>query len=127
MSILSLMCYQCGTEYDYLGTAPHPGRCPECGSPCVEPAGELTIRASSCWQSAIGLSKISVRAVDVQDRPFVCTVAAHKCRGKMVSFTIDEVSVIPYVNDVRDHIPSKITDEIADYGITELEAPFTMS
>jgi hypothetical protein len=127
MSVLSLRCYRCGTEYGYIGTTPHPGRCPACESPCVPPAGELTVVDSSCWQSANGLSKVRVRAVDHQDRPFDFEVAGHDSRGRLVALTVDEVSVVPRFDDARSHLPSVITDEIADFGITELEAPFPQS
>ncbi len=127
MSILALRCYRCGTEYGYIGATPHPGRCPACESPCVPPAGELTVVDRWCWQSANGLSKIRVRAVDEQDRQFEFEIAAHDCQGKLMALTVDGVSVIPRFNDTRSHLPSEITDEIADFGITELEASFTLS
>lgn len=127
MSTLGLRCYRCGTEYDYIGTAPHPGRCPGCGSPCVPPAGDLTIRASSCWQSANGLSKISVRAVDEQGRPFVCEVAAQKCRGKVVTFSVEGMSAIPHIDNALSHLPSEIREEITAFGVTHLKTSSRLS
>ncbi len=127
MSTLGLRCYRCGTKYDYIGTAPHPGRCPACESPCVPPAGDLTIRTSSCWQGANGLSKISVRAVDEQDRAFVCEVAAEKCRGKVVTFNVDGVPVMPHIGNALSHLPSEIRDEITAFGITDLKTSSRLS
>ncbi len=38
-----LHCYDCGRDYDHLGTSHHHGRCPACGSPGVPPAGDLRV------------------------------------------------------------------------------------
>lgn len=121
MSTQRLRCYQCETEYGYIGTTPHPGRCPACDSSCVPPAGELAVRDSICWRSANGLAKIRVQAVDEQDRAFIFEVAAHGYRGKLVTLTVDGVSAAPRFEDALSQLPSKVADEIADFGITDLE------
>lgn len=38
----TITCYDCTSEYHYLGTGAHEGVCPDCGSVAVDPAGELS-------------------------------------------------------------------------------------
>jgi len=43
-------CFACDTEYGYLGTTPHGGSCPACGSSIVTPAGELGVVDTTTWE-----------------------------------------------------------------------------
>lgn len=38
----TITCYDCTSDYHYLGTGLHEGVCPDCGSTAVDPAGELS-------------------------------------------------------------------------------------
>ncbi len=118
--ILTLQCYRCGTEYEYVGTSPHPGQCQACGSSCVPPAGSVTVKNSVHWESANGLSKIWVQAVDDRDRPFEFEVAAHGSRGKLSALKIDGVSVDPQIDETLETLPPAVIAELADIGITEV-------
>jgi hypothetical protein len=90
--ILTLQCYRCGADYEYVGTSPHPGKCQACGSPCVPPAGSLSILNNAHWESANGLSKVWVYALDEQGRPFEFEVAAQGNRGKLVALRVEALS-----------------------------------
>lgn len=61
-----LHCYDCGTDYDHLGTGHHHGRCPACGSPGVSPAGELHV-ASDPEPVGPGASDSAYRVDAVDD------------------------------------------------------------
>jgi hypothetical protein len=123
MSTVALQCYQCDAEYDYVGTAPHPARCPVCGSSCVPPAGSLSVVDSVHWESANGLAKVWVKAVDDRDRPVEFEVAAHRSRGKLVALKIDGVAINPQRVDTIETLPPAITAEIAELGVSEIETP----
>lgn len=118
--ILTLQCYQCGTEYEYLGTSPHPGQCAACGSSCVPPAGSLSIVNKLYWESANGLSKVWVHAMDEHDRPFEFEVAADGTRGKLVTIKVDGVSIDPQIDETLETLPPSVTTEIAELGVKEI-------
>jgi len=120
MRILTLQCYRCGAGYEYVGTSPHPAQCPECGSSCVPPAGSVTAVNSVHWESANGLSKVWVQAVDSCDRPFEFEIAAHGSRGKLSALKIDGVSVDPQIDETFETLPPAVTAELTDIGITEV-------
>jgi ribosomal protein S27E len=121
MSILSLTCHRCGAEYGYIGEGPHPARCPACGSPCVAPAGGLDVQDRSTWESANGLSKVWIRAVDERERPFEFEFAAHRSRGKLVELKADGISIDPASDETLEEIPSVVRSELVDLGVTELD------
>jgi hypothetical protein len=73
---LALQCYWCGADHEYVGTSLHPGQCQSRGSPYVPPVGSLSVLNSAHWESANGLSKVRVYALDKQDRPFESEVVA---------------------------------------------------
>ncbi|RXK46147.1 hypothetical protein [Halorientalis pallida] len=122
MTTLTLQCYRCGTEYDYVGVSPHPARCAACESSCVPPAGPLTVTNSVRWESANGLSKVWVHATDERDRPFEFEVAAHGDRGKLVAVKIDGVSIDPQARERLETVPREVATEIADLGVEDVEA-----
>ena len=121
MTILTLQCYRCGTEYDYVGASLHPARCAACKSSCVPPAGSLTVANSVHWESANGLSKVWVHATDERDRPFEFEVAAHGDRGKLVAVKIDGVSIDPQTRQHLETLPQEVAAEIADLGVQDIE------
>jgi len=119
--ILTLQCYRCGADYEYVGTSPHPGQCQACGSPCVPPAGSLSILNSAYWESANGLSKVWVYALDERDRPFEFEVAGQGNRGKLVALRVDGVSVDPQIDETLETLPRAVRTELADAGIERLD------
>jgi hypothetical protein len=119
--ILTLQCYRCGADYEYVGTSPHPGQCQACGSPCVPPAGSLSVLNSAHWESANGLSKVWVYALDERDRPFEFEVAAQGNRGKLVALRVDSMSVYPQVDDTLETLPPAVKTELADAGIERVD------
>jgi len=118
--ILTLQCYRCGTAYDYIGDSPHPAQCQACGSSCVPPAGSVTVVDRVRWESANGLSKVWVKAVDDRDRPFEFEVVAHGRRGKLSALKVDGVSVDPQIDETLEALPPAVTVELADIGVTEI-------
>jgi len=119
--ILTLQCYRCGADYEYVGTSPHPGQCQACGSRCVPPAGSLSVLNSSYWESANGLSKVWVYALDERDRPFEFEVAAQGNRGKFVALRVDGMSVAPQVDETLETLPPAVKTELADAGIERVD------
>jgi len=122
MMILELQCYRCGTDYEYVGTSPHPGQCQACGSPCVPPAGSLNVLKSSYWESANGLSKVWVYALDERDRPFEFEIAAQGNRGKLVALKVDGITVNPQIDETLEMLPPAVRTELADAGIERVDA-----
>lgn len=122
MMILSLQCYRCGTDYEYVGNSPHPATCQACGSTCVPPAGSLHVVNSAHWKSANGLSKVWVYALDERNRPFEFEVAAHRNRGKLVALRVDGSAVDPQVDEALETLPSAVTDELVEAGIERVDA-----
>jgi hypothetical protein len=122
MSILTQRCCACGEEYGYIGESIPPGECPACGSPCVPPAGQLSIEDSRHWQSANGLSKLWVRADDARERPFEFEIAADETRGKLVGLKIDGIEVDPHPDDGLDQLPPEIRAEVEEIGVESVEA-----
>jgi len=120
--ILELQCYRCGTDYEYVGTSPHPGQCQACGSPCVPPAGSLNVLKSSYWESANGLSKVWVYALDERDRPFEFEIAAQGNRGKLVALKVDGITVNPQIDETLEMLPPAVRTELADAGIERVDA-----
>lgn len=41
---VDLHCYDCGHDYDHIGSGNHPGVCPACGSRAVSLSGDPTVR-----------------------------------------------------------------------------------
>lgn len=119
--ILTLQCYRCGADYEYVGTSPHPGQCQACGSPCVPPAGGLSVLNSAHWESANGLSKVWVYALDERDRPFEFEVAAQGNRGKLMALRVDGTSVAPQVDETLETLPPAVNTELAEAGIERVD------
>ena len=120
--ILTLQCYRCGADYEYVGTSPHPGQCQACGSPCVPPAGSLNVLNSSYWESANGLSKVWVYALDERDRPFEFEVAAQGNRGKLVALRVAGIAVDPQIDEALETLPPAVKTELVDAGIERVDA-----
>ena len=119
--ILTLQCYMCGTDYEYVGTSPHPGQCLACGSPCVPPAGGLNVLNSSYWESANGLSKVWVYALDERGRRFEFEVAAHGNRGKFVALRVEGIAVDPQLDETLETLPPAVRSELVDAGIERVD------
>ncbi|MFC6731709.1 MULTISPECIES: hypothetical protein [unclassified Haladaptatus] len=65
----ALTCYRCGHQYDYLGTTPHPGRCPACDSRAVTPAGNLVVVGTETDTDG-DPPVVRLQATDGSDRTF---------------------------------------------------------
>lgn len=107
-------CFECDTDYGYLGTTPHEGSCPVCGSSVVTPAGELSVVDTTAWESANSLSMIHVTAVDVRARRFEFVVAARRDRGKLVCLAIDGTEV---PTDTVWSVPAAVATTVTAHGI----------
>lgn len=66
-----MTCYACGHEYRYLGRGPPRGRCPDCSSHCVSPAGELTVVADVDVSSSENPPQVTILAIDERFRHFL--------------------------------------------------------
>ena len=107
-------CFACGTEYGYLGTTPHGGSCPACGSSIVTPAGELGVVDTTTWESGNSLSTVHVTAVDARSRRFEFVVAARRGQGELIRLAIDGMAV---PTDVVGSVPSAVATRVTEYGI----------
>ena len=107
-------CFACDNDYAYLGTIPHRGTCPACGSSVVTPAGDLSIVGMNMWESANGLSTIRVTTADRSARHFEFTIAARRGRGKLVCLVIDETEV-PV--DAVGSVPATVATAVTAHGI----------
>ena len=107
-------CFACDTDYGYLGTTPHEGTCPACGSPFVTPAGELNVVDTTAWESAAGLSTIHVTTVDDRSRRFEFVVAARRGRGELVCLAIDGTAV---PTETAWSVPSAVATRVTAHGI----------
>ncbi|MWV38516.1 hypothetical protein GRS80_01625 [Natrialba sp. INN-245] len=116
-----LRCYECGCQYGYLGSNPHPGRCPSCGSRCVSPAGELVVINVEKWQNATGLSKIWVETIDERDRQFRFEIVAAGSEGKVVTVTVGDAVLDPAMDPSLQRLPPVISELVAHIGISDLE------
>ncbi|RDZ51325.1 hypothetical protein C5C07_17165 [Haloferax sp. Atlit-4N] len=63
-----LSCYDCDHTYWFLGSGPHDGRCPRCGSQLVSPAGELRIVTSQPDECNVGSSDVTETGVQLVGR-----------------------------------------------------------
>jgi len=124
MNVLSLQCYECDTEYEYIGSSPHLGRCQACGSRCVPPAGDLTLDDWSHWESPNGLQKVWLQATDERTRSFEFEIVAHNTIGKITGLKIDGTRIVgPFEEgDSLFQIPVSITNAVAQLGISELDS-----
>jgi len=107
-------CFACETDYGYLGTAPHEGSCPACGSTAVTPAGELSVVDTTTWESANGLSTIRVTATDDRSRRFEFAIAARRGQGKLVCLVIDGATV---PTETVWSVPSAVATRVTAQGI----------
>lgn len=107
-------CFACDNDYGYLGTTPHRGACPACGSSVVTPAGDLSVVGTKTWESANGLSTIRVTTADRRARHFEFTIAARRGRGKLVCLVIDGTEV-PI--DTVWSVPATVATAVTAHGI----------
>jgi len=107
-------CFACDNDYGYLGTTPHRGTCPACGSSVVTPAGDLSIVRMNTWESANGLSTIRVTTADKSARHFVFTIAARRGRGKLVCLVIDGTEVPIGAVEL---VPAAVATAVTAHGI----------
>ncbi len=124
-----LHCYACGHDYDYLGSDPHPGRCPSCGSPCVPPAGHL--RAASGPEPVdSNAATHRIDAVDETGRRFCYWLSAlPNDRAQLVAVDAAGTPVGPAGDRWPEHLPQLVPDWLGTaldaVGLT-LVAPATV-
>ncbi|WP_138005358.1 hypothetical protein [Halalkalirubrum salinum] len=117
MTRTNLVCLSCMTTYGYIGDGPHPGSCPECGSRCVPPAGELIIRGNTTWRAPNGLATARVYAYDECGRPFEFELSAHNDRGTLTGVKIDGIEVPPALFQRYLRVPDSVHRTCASLGI----------
>jgi hypothetical protein len=122
MGLAALHCYQCETGYGYIGREVHPAMCPACGSPCVAPAGRLTVRDRTVWRTTSGVPRVWIAAVDERDRPFEFEVEVHGERGRVVALKIDGIRVDPGADESLGELPPAVREEFAERGVTQFNA-----
>jgi len=118
VSVRKLRCFECGHGYGYVGDDSHPARCPACHSSLVPPSGSLAVFDRSSWESANGLAKLRISAVDELGRLFEFGVAARGETGKLVELRIDDAPVDPRVIRTVVRIPPTVEAELAEAGLT---------
>ncbi|WP_254547056.1 hypothetical protein [Halomarina pelagica] len=87
-------CYRCGIEYAYVGSEAHPGRCPECGSRAVSPAGRVVLRRHDLEAARRAGGEAVVYASDASGRDYRYALSLLDATTAVVaSIRIEEESV----------------------------------
>jgi hypothetical protein len=113
-------CYDCGHDYDYLGSGPHPGCCEACGSDAVSLSGEVEVADVFTRDHAGGkLTSIDVVVLDETKRSI--TFSASSCDG----FVVAEIASIgsarikagtePWDSDI---VPEEVVEALEARGET---------
>lgn len=90
----SLHCYRCDHVYVHIGTEPHRGECPNCGSRAVPPAGEIEVQPivplSHSKRTTASIKEYPVRGSDSTDRNFEyhTTVESREADSAVVSLRV---------------------------------------
>lgn len=123
MTITPIDCLQCGAEYTYIGAGPHGAACPDCGSTCVSPVGELRITDNDYWSVANGTGELRIHTVDEHERSFEFRIGFQKNRGTLTTITIDGTSVLAKHCSAAWPIAELLNESLERYGITLLTNP----
>jgi hypothetical protein len=124
----SLRCFACGNDYDYLGSPPHPGRCPACGARDVPPAGALErVAGPAPIAAGPGESTHRVDAADDTDRTFTYWLTALEGgRVQLVRIGVEDALVGPthdaWPEGIRALVPAWLEASLAAADL-ELVAP----
>ena len=79
-------CYECGHEYAHLGTDVHPGRCPQCRSRAVSPAGRLEFTVTVDASSMAAQPRATAVGTDETYRTFLVELDGDERRDVAVDF-----------------------------------------
>lgn len=124
-----LHCYDCGHDYDHLGSGHHHGRCPACGSPGVPPTGELRVASDpepvGAWAGDGVVHRVD--AVDATGRRFGYWVSALSGdRAQLVWIDVEGVTIRPgddaWPGDLPRLVPDWLESVLDVSGLT-LVAP----
>lgn len=127
MTIAPLDCLQCGAEYAYIGVGPHNATCPDCGSRCVSPVGELRIADTDYWAVPNGTGELRVCAVDEHERSFEFRIGFQKTSGTLTAITIDGTTLLTKHCSAAWPIADFLSESLERHGIAELTNPMTAS
>lgn len=108
-------CFTCGHEYSYIGTDPHDGRCPRCGSQTVSPAGELTTCSSRIVLVGDRLH-IEVVATDATDRSFRYRFATNGGCATCVGAWIENIKLVESKKCPDELLTASIWRATREYG-----------
>ncbi len=113
-----LHCFACGHDYDHLGSDPHPGRCPACGSPGVPPAGHLRAASDPRPVESDGATH-RIDAVDATGRHFRYWLSA--LPGDRAQLVAVDAAGTP-IGPAGDRWPTDLPRLVPDWLDTALDA-----
>jgi hypothetical protein len=108
-----IQCYACGHEYRFLGRQPPHGRCPECRSHCVSPAGDLTVVADVDASASGHPPQVTVLAIDERFRHFVYHFAADRTDPSLRALQVDGHLVRPANKAWTVPVPDPVSAAVA--------------
>ncbi len=123
MTITPLDCLQCGAEYAYIGAGPHSGTCPDCGSTCVSPVGELRLTETDYWAVPNGTGELRIHTVDEHERAFEFRIGFQKDSGTLTTLTIDDTTILAKHCSAVWPVTELLSEPLERHGITELRNP----
>lgn len=121
MTASSLRCYACGHEYRYLGRTEHPGRCPECRSHCVSPAGEVTPLVEVNVAPVGDPPAVTVLAIDDRSRHFLYHFDSPDGSVELVALQVDGHIVRTENAGVVPLVPDAVLDRVARHTSASAE------
>lgn len=123
MTITPLDCLQCGTEYTYIGAGPHGAECPDCGSTCVSPVGELRLTETNYWAVPNGTGEVRIYAVDEHDRSFEFRIGFQKHSGTLTTIAVDGTAILAKHCSAVWPVAELLSESLERHAITELRNP----
>lgn len=105
--VLTLLCFRCAHEYAYVGSTPHPGACPACGSRQVPLSGELVFRdIEVVGQVGSETAAIMVTANDATSRAFefYLLTGDGDRQASLVRLNIAD-EIVPLTEEVQRYLP----------------------
>ena len=93
----AISCYICDRETSYIGSEPHPGTCPQCGSRAVSPAGEIDLDEPEAiiieGDKVLTEEMFRVQGTDASDREFQFWFIEDDTEPALMRLSIDGASV----------------------------------
>jgi len=106
-------CYACGHEYRHLGRGHHPGRCPECASHCVSPAGSLTVVVDVDVSSSEAPPRVTIMAIDERYRQFLYHFSDEETELSLSALQVDGHLVRPRNKSWDVEVPEPVSDALS--------------